>query len=165
MKWVPWNTIVLQENRGKITRCCYDSNFMTETHHDNSKSTHCCGVGALSLQPSHRQGMQLSYEMCSNSTWPFCQWSCTPVSPGHRNDKSYLFLPNHRRKWHSFTRVDLRAAMFSFPSCIAADSSGRLFQDLSKNHAGHQCVQNYAQTSWDVEQTRNRLPFSCQNNG
>ena len=55
----------------------------------------------------------------------------TLVGPGHRNDKSYLFWPNYRRKRHSFVRVELRAAMFSFPSCIALDSSGRLFHDLS----------------------------------
>ena len=41
-------------------------------------------------------------------------------------------------------RVDLRAAMFSFPSCIAVDSSDRLFHDLLRNQAGHQGVQNYA---------------------
>ena len=71
---------------------------------------------------------------------PFCQSNCTLVSPGYRNDKSYLFLPNYRHKRHSFVRVDLRAAMFSFPSCIALDSSGRLFHDLSRYHAGHQHV-------------------------
>ena len=59
-----------------------------------------------------------------------------PGYPVHRNessnDKSYLFLPNHRRKRHSFAHVDLRAAMFSPPSCIAVDSSDRLFHDLSR---------------------------------
>ena len=124
------------------------------------KSTHCRDVGTLSLEPTHRQGIQCGYEAYSNRTWPFCQSNCTPVSPGHRNDKSYLFLPNHRCKWHSFARVDLCVAMFSFPLCIAVDSSGRLFHDLSRNHACHQHVQNYMrETSWDVEQTRNRLPF------
>ena len=38
------------------------------------------------------------------------------ITPGHRNDKSYLFLPNHRCKRCNFERVDLRAAMFSIPS-------------------------------------------------
>ena len=52
---------------------------------------------------------------------------------------------NHRRKRRSFARVDLRAAMFSFPLCIAVGSSGKRFHDLSRNHAGHQSVQNYAQ--------------------
>ena len=93
---------------------------------------------------SHRQGMQRSYETYSNFAWPFCQSNCTPVSPGHRNDKSYLFLPNHRRKRRSLARVDLRAAMFSFPSCIAVDSSARLFHDLLRNHAGHHHAQKYA---------------------
>ena len=113
---------------------------MAETHHDNTKSTHCRDAGALSLEPTHQQGMQRSYETYSSRTWPFCQSNCTLVSPGYRNDKSYLFLPNYRRKRHSFVRVDLRAAMFSFPSCIALDSSGRLFHDLSRYHAGHQHV-------------------------
>ena len=125
----------------KITRCCYDSELMSETRHDNTKSTHCRDVGALFLGPPHRQGMQRSYETYSNRTWPFCQSNYTPHNPGHRNDKSYLFLPNHRRKWRSFARVDLRAAMFSFP----VDSSGRLFHDLSRNHVGQPRVQHYAQ--------------------
>ena len=107
---------------------------MAEMRHDNTNSTHCRGVGALSLEPTHRQGMQRSYETYSNRTWPFCQSNCTLVSPGHRNDKSYLFLSNYRRKRRSFVRVDLRAAMFSFPSCIALDRSGRLFHDLSSQN-------------------------------
>ena len=74
----------------------------------------------------------------------FVERTVLPVNLGHRNDKSYLFLPNYRRKWRSFVHVDLRAAMFSFPSCITVDSSGRLFHDLSRNHAGHQHVQSYA---------------------
>ena len=98
-----------------------------------TKSTHCRDVGALSLEPTHRQGMQRNYETYSSRTWPFCQSNCTLVSPGHRNDKSYLILPNYRRKRRSFVRVDLRAAMFSFPSCIALDSSSRLFHDLFKH--------------------------------
>ena len=70
---------------------------MVETRHDTTKSTHCRDVGALLLKPSHRQG---------------------------RNDKSYLFLPNYRRKQRGFACVDLRAAMFSFPSCVAIDRIG-----------------------------------------
>ena len=112
--------------------------------HDNTMSTHCCDVGALSLEPSYRQGMQHNYKTYSNRTWPFCQSNCTPLNPGHKNDKSYLFLPNLHRKRHSFAHVDLLAAMFSFPSCIAVDSSDRLFHDLSRNHASHQRVHNYA---------------------
>ena len=108
--------------------------------HEVNSVTHCRDVGAL----SHRQGMQCSYKTYSNRTWPFCQTNCTPLNPGHRNDKSNLFLPNHHRKRRSFARVDLRATMFSFPSCIAVDNSGRLFHDLSRNHAGHHRVQNYA---------------------
>ena len=108
---------------------------MAETCHDNVKSTHCCDVGALSLDSSQRQGMQRSYKTHSNLTWPFCQSNCTLVSPGHRNAKSYLFLPNYRRKRRSFACEDLSVAMFSFPSCIVVDSSGRLFHNLSKNHA------------------------------
>ena len=110
---------------------------MSETPHDNMKSTHCRDVGAL----SHRQGMQLLYqwyETYSNRTWPFRQANCTPLNPGHRNVKSYLFLPNHRRKRRNFAHVDLRSTTFSFPSCIAVDNSGRRFHDLSRNHAGHQ---------------------------
>ena len=86
---------------------------MSETHYDNTKSTHGRDVGALCLEPSYRQGMQRNYETYSNRTWPFCQPNCTPLNPVHRNDKSYLFLPNHRRKRCSFAHVDLRAAMFS----------------------------------------------------
>ena len=108
---------------------------MSETRHDYTKSTHCCDVGALSLEPSYRQGMQRNYETYSNRTWPFFQSICTPLNPVHRNDKSYLFLPIHRRKRRSFAHVDLRPAMFSFPSCIAVDSSDRLFHYLSRNHA------------------------------
>ena len=104
---------------------------MAGKRHDNTNSTHCRDVGALSLEPTHRQGMQRSYETYSSRTWPFCQSNCTLVGPGHRNDKSYLFWPNYRRKRRSFVRVELRAAMFSFPSCIALDSSSRLFHDLS----------------------------------
>ena len=104
---------------------------MAETRHDNTNSTHSRDVGALSLEPTHRQGMQRIYETHSSRTWPFCQSNCTLVSSRHRNDKSYLFLPNYRRKRRSFVCVDLRAAMFSFPSCIALDSSGGLFHDLS----------------------------------
>ena len=117
---------------------------MAETRHDTTKSTHCHDVSALFLKPSHRQGMQRSYETYSNRTWPFCQSNCTVVSPGHRNDISYLFLPNYHRKQRGFARVDLRAAMFSFPLYVGGDSSARLFHDLSRNHAGHQLVQNYA---------------------
>ena len=69
---------------------------MAETHHDNTKSTHCRDMGTLSLEPTHRQGMQRSYETYSSRTWSFCQSNCTLVSPGHRNDKAYLFLPNYR---------------------------------------------------------------------
>ena len=79
----------------------------------------------VSLEPTHRQGMQRSYETYSNRTWPFCQSNCTLVSQGHRKDKSYLFLPNYGCKRRSFVRVDLRAAMFSFPSCIALDLSSQ----------------------------------------
>ena len=82
----------------------------------------------------------------SNRTWPFCQSNCTLVSPGHINDKSYLFFLYYRCKQRGFARVDLHAAIFSFPSCVAGDSSARLFHDLSRNHAGHQLVQNY---SWN----------------
>ena len=102
---------------------------MAGTRHDNANSTHCRNVGALSLEPTHQQGMQRSYETYSSRTWPFCQSNSTLVGPGHRNDKSYLFWPNYRRKRRSFVCVELRAAMFSFPSCIALDSSGRLFHD------------------------------------
>ena len=139
--------------------------LMSETRHDNTKSTHCCDVGALSLKPSYRQGMQSNYETYSNRTWPFCQSNCTPLNPVHRNYKSYLFLPNHRRKWRSFTHVDLRAAMFSFPSCIAVDSSDRLFHDLLRNHAGHQRVQNYARNQLGCETDSKQAALSCQNNG
>ena len=104
---------------------------MAGTRHDNTNSTHCRDLGALSLKPTHRQGMQRSYETYSSRTWPLCQSNCTLVGPGHRNDQSYLFWPNYRRKRRNFVRVELRAAMFSFPSCIALDSSGRLFHDLS----------------------------------
>ena len=34
------------------------------------------------------------------------------------------------------------------PSCIAVDSSDRLFHDLSRNHAGHQRVHNYQLEVW-----------------
>ena len=78
---------------------------------------------------------------------------------GHRNDKSYLFLPNHRCKRRSFARVDLRAAMFSIPSCAWVDSYGRLFHDLSRKHAGKHMSRIMRETSWDVEQTKNRLAF------
>ena len=115
---------------------------MSETRHDNTKSTHCRDVGALSLEPPHRQGMQRSYETYSNRTWPFCWSNCTPHNPGHRNDKSYLFVPNHRCKRRSFARVDLRAAMFSIPLCAWVYSSGRLFHNLSRKHAGNPRVQN-----------------------
>ena len=81
----------------------------------------------------------------SNRTWPFCQSNCTLVSPGHRNDKSYLFLPNYRCKRHSVVCLALSAAMFPFPLCIE-DRSGRLIHDLSKNYAGHQRVQNYVRS-------------------
>ena len=145
---------------------------MSETRHDNTKSTHCHDVGALSLEPSYRQGMQRNYETYCNRTWPFRQSNCTPLNAVHRNDKSYLFLPNHRCKRRSFGHVDLRAAMFSFPSCTAVDSSDRLFHDLSRNHAGHQRVHNYHVEVWlcakPVEMW-NRLEqtaLSChQNNG
>ena len=140
----------------KIIQCFYNSDLMAEMRHDNTMSTHCRDVGALSLEPSHRQWMQRSYETYSNRAWPFCQSNCTPVSQRHRNDKTYLFLPNHRRKQRGFTRVDLRAAMLAFPSCIAVDSSGRLFHDLTRNHAGYQQVQNYAR--------KNSCPF-LPNNG
>ena len=115
-------------------------------------------LGALSLEPTHRQGMQRSYEMYSSRTWSFCQSNCTLVSSGHRNDKSYLFLPNYRRKQRSFARVDLCAAMFSFPSCMALDNSGRLFHDLSRYHAGHQHVQSYARKPVEMW---NRLETGC----
>ena len=92
-------------------------------------------VGALSLESSYRQGMQRNYETYSNRIWPFCQSNCTPLNLVHRNDKLYAFSPNHRRKWRSFAHVDLCAPMFSFPSCIAVDSSDRLFHDLSTNYA------------------------------
>ena len=113
---------------------------MAEMIYDNTKLTHCHDVGALSLELCHLQGMQQSYKRCSMCTWSFCQSNCAPVSLGHKNDKSYLFLPNYISKWHSIASVDLRAAMFFFPSCIAVDSSGRLFHDLSRNHTGHQHV-------------------------
>ena len=135
---------MLLENRGKITRCCYDSDLMSETRYDDTKSTHCRDVGALSLEPSYRQGMQRNYKTYSNRTWSFCQSNCTSLNAVHRNDKSYSFLPNHRRKRQSLAHVDLRAAMFSFPSGIAVDSSDRPFHNLSRNHAGHKRVQNYA---------------------
>ena len=127
----------------------------------NTKSTPCCDVGALFLEPTYWQGMQRSYEMYSNRTWPFCQSNCTPVSPGHRNDKSNLFLPNHRCKWRSFARVDLRAAMFSFPLCVAVDSSGRLFhvEICRETTQATSMSRTMRETSWDVEQTRNRLAF------
>ena len=121
---------------------------MSETRHDNTKSTHCHDVGALSLEPSYRQGMQRNYETYCNRTRPFRQSNCTPLNAVHRNDKSYLFLPNHRCKRRSFAHVDLRAAMFSFPSCTAVDSSDRLFHDLSRNHAGHQRLHNYHVEVW-----------------
>ena len=73
-------------------------------------------MGALSLEPSHQQGMQRSYETYSN---------------------------------RSFARVDLHAAMFPFPSCIVVDSSAQA-ASVSRT---------MRETSWDVEQTRNRLPF------
>ena len=117
------------------------TSWQKQTLHDNTKSTHCRNVGALSLEPTHGQGMQRGYETYSRRTWPFCQSNCTLVSPGHRTDKSHLFLPNYcRRKGRSFFRVDLCAAMFSFPSCIALDNSGRLFHDLFRYHPGHQHV-------------------------
>ena len=95
---------------------------------------------------SHPTGKECkpNYETYCNRTWPFCQSNCTPLNPVHRNAKSYLFLPNHRCKWRSFAHVDLRAALFSFPSCIAVDSSDRLFHDLSRNHAGHHRDHNNA---------------------
>ena len=70
-------------------------------------------------------------QLSNPSDLPCCQSNCTLVSPRHRNDKSYLFLPNYHRKRRSFVGVDLRAAMFSFPSCIALDSSGGPFHYLS----------------------------------
>ena len=124
---------------------------MSEMRHDNTKSTHCRDVGALFLGPPHRQGMQRSYETYSNRTWPFCQSNCTPHNPGHINDKSYLFLPNHRRKRRSFAHVDLHAAMFSFP----VDSSTICRETMQANSMSS----IMRETSWDVEQTRNRLPF------
>ena len=56
-------------------------------------------------------------------------------------------------------RVDLRAAMFSIPSCAWVDSSGRLFHNLSRKHAGKHVSRIMRETSWDVEQTKNRLAF------
>ena len=52
--------------------------------------------------------------------------------------------------------------MFSFPSCIAVDNSGRLFHDLLRNLETRQATsvsRIMGETSWDVEQTRKRLPF------
>ena len=47
-----------------------------------------------------------------------------------------------------------------FPShCAWVDNSGSLFHDLSRNHAGHSVSRIMRETSWDVERTRNRLPF------
>ena len=97
---------------------------MVETHHDTKKSTHCRDVGALLLKPSHRQGMRRSYETYSNRTWPFCQSNCTLVSLGIEMINHIYFLPNYHRKQHGFARVDLRAAMFSFPLCVAIDRIG-----------------------------------------
>ena len=62
--------------------------------------------------------MQRSCGTNFNRTWPFCQSNCTLVSPGHGNDEPYLFLPNYHHKQRSFAGLDLRAAMFSIPSCI-----------------------------------------------
>ena len=120
---------------------------MAQLHHDNTKSAHCRDVGALSLEPCHYQGMQHSYEMYTNPTWLFCQLNCTVVIPGNKNDKSYLFLPNASN--------GIVLHVFSFPSCIVVDNSGRLFHNLLRNHTGHQHMQNYAQSQlgW------NRLPF------
>ena len=39
---------------------------MAEMRHDNTNSTHSRHVGALSLEPTHRQGMQRSYETYSS---------------------------------------------------------------------------------------------------
>ena len=134
---------------------------MAETRHDTTKSTHCRDVDALSLEPTHRQGMQRSYESYSSRTWPFCQLNCTLVSAGHRNDKSYLFLPNYRRKRRSFVRVDLRAAMF--PSHRAAlDSSGRLFHDLSRYHAKHN-VSNTSCRVIDKDEDINPVSYLTEN--
>ena len=135
---------------------------MSETHHDNTKSTHCHDVGALSLEPSYCERMQRNYETYCNLTWPFCQSNCTPLNPVHRNDESHLFLPNHRRKRRRFAHVDLRAAMFSFPSCIAVDRSDRLFHDLSRNHAGHHRVHNYAQSQLRCGTDWKQAALSCQ---
>ena len=135
---------------------------MAETRHDNTKSTHCHDVGALSLEPTHRQEMQRSYETYSSRTWPFCQTNRTPVIPGHRNDKSYLFLPNYRRKRRSFVRVDLHAAMFSFPSCIVRESSGRLFHDVSRYHAKHN-VLNTSCRVIDKDLDINSVSFRTEN--
>ena len=50
---------------------------MAGTRHDNTNSTHCRDVGALSLEPTHRQGMQRSYET-------------TPVVLGHFVNQTVL---------------------------------------------------------------------------
>ena len=133
---------------------------MPETRHDSTKSTHCRDVGALSLEPPRRQGMQRNYETYNgipivlghfvNPTVLHITWGIEMIN---------LFLPNHRCKPHSFACVDLRAAMFSIPSCAWVDSSGRLFHDLSRKHAGKHVSRIMSETSWDVEQTKNRLPF------
>ena len=115
--------------------------------------------------PPTRQGMQYNYKTYSNRTRPFFQSNYTPLNPGHRNDKSYLFLPNQRCKWRSFARVDLRAAMFSLPLCIAGDGSSRLFHDLSRNHAGHQSVQNYARNQLGCGRDQKQAALSWPNKG
>ena len=55
--------------------------------------------------------------------------------------------------------------MFSFPLCIVVDSSGRPFHDLSRNHAGHQRVQNYARNQLGCGTDYKQAALSCQNNG
>ena len=70
----------------------------------------------------------------------------TPVSPVHKNDKSYLFLPKYHCKWPSFVACgSLRSHVF-----LTVVHSSRRFRETTsrsvRNHTGSQRVQTYAQS-------------------
>ena len=115
--------------------------------HDNTKSTHCHDVGALSFLVNGKE--------CN------VVLKLIPIVLGHFVNPTVpklvrdMKMTNHIYFCQIITCVDLRAAMFFLPSHKAADC----FTICRETMQAANVYRTMHKASWDVEQTRNRPPF------
>ena len=138
------------------------------------------------IVPSCPKRFMIARNQLTVVMWALCPWShrtskeCNvvtkriPIVLGHFVNQTVFHITRGIEMINHIYSCQIIAAngvvlrvWISVPPCFPShrDSSGRLFHDLSRKHAGNPRVQNYAQNQLGCGTNKKQAALSCQNDG